>query len=73
MPSCDFVIQNHKKGRRGRRPYGKIGGFWRVRKGETYIQILMDFCGQFSWFGEIRVEKCKEKLKIMLDFLLGKL
>ena len=55
---------------------GKIRGperdaFLCVRMGETYMLILEDFCGRFSGFGEIRVEKDKEKLKIMLDFLLG--
>ena len=49
----------------------KIDIIEHVRTGETLDAVLVDFCGRFSGFGEIEVEKCKEKLKIMLDFLLG--
>ena len=42
-----------------------------VRTGKTLDALLVDFCGRFSGFGEIRVEKDKEKFQKVLDFLLG--
>ena len=38
---------------------------------ENNSLVLADICGHTREFAEITVEKDKEKLKIMLDFLLG--
>ena len=65
------ILRGKIEGDREGRPYGKNSGFSCVRTGKTLDAVLQYICGQFSWFGENGVEKCKEKLKIMLDFLLG--
>ena len=49
----------------------KIQGRFFVRPhGENILLYFTDNCGHFSWFAEIRVEKCKEKFQKVLDFLL---
>ena len=50
-----------------------FGKYFGVRMRKTHSVFLADFCGHTRNFAEITVEKDKEKLKIMLDFLLGKL
>ena len=67
----DLAADRYVEGDRKGRPYGKKRGVFVRPYGENISLVLADICGHTSEFCEITVEKDKEKLKIMLDFLLG--